>query len=773
VLVVDALPVEDFTGDSWRHLRQVVAAEGIVGLMNTRTGGSAAAPAGHVSLGAGARGRAGALSGLAFDAGGLFREVPVAELYAGLTGQDPGEDAVLFLGLPELVARNADLPDWVAPGALGEAVRSAGGQTAVIGNADLHDSFRRHGVLLAMDARGAVGLGAVGRATLVQDPEWPFAWRTDYDALWDAFLAAADGANLIVIELGDLARLDAYADWIPPARLAELRRLAIRRMDDFIGRLSRWAAERQAARPHPIQAPPSQAPATGAAGGAQAPAASRVHLLLVTPTPPAKALRSNFLLAPLVWAPLGAPPGQPQLATSPTTRRAGIVANTDVAPTVLAALGVTAPTPMTGRPLSGTPVAALARDLPVTVAAPADPWQAVALLYRRATSVHRLRPPVVRAFIGLAIAVFVAWAAWLALASLTKTAGPESRLGFWRWALLLLLAAPLSILLLPLLMPGIQSLAAPLAAASPEAVAGAPSDPLETPAAVVLLLLGIALVLAALASKAGRPGSADPFTVLSLATVAALVVDVVVGAPLIKSSILGYDPITGARFYGIGNEYMGVLIGTALVGTTGLVDRFPRRGLRWLALLVYGLVAVVLAHPRLGVNVGGTVAAVSGFAVTGLLLWRRRLSWRTGLCAIAAVVLVLAGAAILDLLAQAQPSHLGQAARLVVGGDWNALWNIAVRKLQMNVRLLRWTIWAQVLVVSLAITAVALYRPGHLLRRLEQIHPHLVRGVRGAVVASLVALVANDSGVVAAATAMIPATATLLYLVLLDRRFRR
>jgi len=379
----------------------------------------------------------------------------------------------------------------------------------------------------------------------------------------------------------------------------------------------------------------------------------------------------------------------------------------------------------------------------------------------------------VRAFIGLAIAVFVAWAAWLALASLTKTAGPESRLGFWRWALLLLLAAPLSILLLPLLMPGIQSLAAPLAAASPEAVAGAPSDPLETPAAVVLLLLGIALVLAALASKAGRPGSADPFTVLSLATVAALVVDVVVGAPLIKSSILGYDPITGARFYGIGNEYMGVLIGTALVGTTGLVDRFPRRGLRWLALLVYGLVAVVLAHPRLGVNVGGTVAAVSGFAVTGLLLWRRRLSWRTGLCAIAAVVLVLAGAAILDLLAQAQPSHLGQAARLVVGGDWNALWNIAVRKLQMNVRLLRWTIWAQVLVVSLAITAVALYRPGHLLRRLEQIHPHLVRGVRGAVVASLVALVANDSGVVAAATAMIPATATLLYLVLLDRRFRR
>ncbi|HEY8418240.1 MAG TPA: hypothetical protein VIK93_09430 [Limnochordales bacterium] len=756
MLVVDALPVEDFTGDGWPQLRQLVAGGGMIGLMNTRTGGSAAAPASHVSLGAGARGRAGALSGLAFDAGGLFRELTAAELYAGLTGQDPGNDAVLFLGLAELGARNADLPDRVVPGALGEAVRSAGGQTAAIGNADLHDAFRRHGVLLAMDARGAVGLGAVGWDTLMDDPDWPFAWRTDYDAVWEAFLAAAEDANLIVIELGDLARLDAYADWVPPARLRELRRLAIQRMDDFIGRLARWATERQAA---------------AAREGAPA---HRIHLLLVTPTPPAAALRSNFLLAPLVWAPLGGPPGQGQLATSPTTRRAGIVANTDVAPTVLAALGVAAPAPMTGRPLSGTSVAALTRDLPATVAAPGDPWEAVALLYRRATAVHRLRPPVVRTFIGLAIAVFVAWAAWLALAALTKTPGPESRLAFWRWALLLLLAAPLSILLLPLLMPGIQSLAAPLAAPPPAAAAGAPPvGPLETPAAVILLLGGLALVLAALASAAGRPGSADPFAALSLATVAALLVDVSLGAPLIKSSILGYDPITGARFYGIGNEYMGVLIGTALVGTTGLLDRFPRPGLRWLALLVYGLVAVVLAHPRLGVNVGGTVAAVSGFAVTGLLLWRRRLSWRTALFAGAALVLVLAAAAVVDLSAQAQPSHLGQAARLVAGGDWEALGNIAARKLQMNVRLLRWTIWAQVLVVSLAITAVALYRPGELIRRLEQGHPDLVRGVRGAVVASLVALVANDSGVVAAATAMIPVTATLLYLVLLDRGFRR
>src|SRR5690606_1943437 len=148
------------------------------------------------------------------------------------------------------------------------------------------------------------------------------------------------------------------------------------------------------------------------------------------------------------------------------------------------------------------------------------------------------------------------------------------------------------------------------------------------------------LALAGLASRAGRPAGTGPFVALSLATAAALVADVTQGAPLIKSSLLGYDPITGARFYGIGNEYMGVLIGTTLVGATGLLDRFPRRSwLRWAILGLFALVAAVLAAPSLGVNVGGTIAASSGFAATALLLWRGRLTWRA--VALAGVVAAL------------------------------------------------------------------------------------------------------------------------------------
>src|SRR5690606_30125003 len=167
----------------------------------------------------------------AFDADGVFRDRSVAELYTSLTGLDAADNAVLFLALEELAVQNAALPGRIVPGALGESVRAAGGETAVIGNSDLPDAFRRFGTLIAMDTRGTVGLGSVGRVTLAEDPLWPFGWRTDYDAVWERFAAVAPEARLIVIELGDLARLDAHGPLLAPARRRELEQLTIQRMD--------------------------------------------------------------------------------------------------------------------------------------------------------------------------------------------------------------------------------------------------------------------------------------------------------------------------------------------------------------------------------------------------------------------------------------------------------------------------------------------------------------------------------------------------------------
>src|SRR5690606_8228435 len=263
------------------------------------------------------------------------------------------------------------------------------------------------------------------------------------------------------------------------------------------------------------------------------------------------------------------------------------------------------------------------------VASSDDAWETVRTIYKRTTLTNSLRGPVVRSFIGFSIAVFVGWVAWMTYASIASVRGPEIWLPLWRWLLLLLMSGPLAIVLLPL----------------------AQSNDAGT--AIVLLAAFAGLTTTAAYSLLRRRGI-DALIFLALVTAAVLVADVALGSRLIKNSILGYDPIVAARFYGIGNEYMGVLIGTTLIGTTGLLDRFSGRpaavrAWRPAVTLAYAAVIFILASPGLGANAGGTVAAVAGFGTTLLLLSGRRWSWRTIPLLAGAAALVLGAAAVIDL----------------------------------------------------------------------------------------------------------------------------
>ncbi|MDD4048374.1 MAG: hypothetical protein PHI90_06060, partial [Clostridia bacterium] len=53
-------------------------------------------------------------------------------------------------------------------------------------------------------------------------------------------------------------------------------------------------------------------------------------------------------------------------------------------------------------------------------------------------------------------------------------------------------------------------------------------------------------------------------TFIYLVTSLFIIFDLILGSPLMKSSLLGYDPISGSRYYGLGNEYLGVLLGSSV-----------------------------------------------------------------------------------------------------------------------------------------------------------------------------------------------------------------
>lgn len=378
--------------------------------------------------------------------------------------------------------------------------------------------------------------------------------------------------------------------------------------------------------------------------------------------------------------------------TSDSTRTNGYVTSTDLAPTVLDRFGIEVPSQMSGQPIRAEGAV--------------DPAAIVARGERMAVISHR-RGPV----IGYSL---LAWALVL-VAAIAISRGVAARVGV---RLLVLAVVYLPVLLL----------------------AGAALEPAQTPETLLLALgapLLAALTLAALRDYRALACAAG-------ATVLAYAIDVVVGSPLTSLSLLGPNPGLGVRFYGIGNE-LEALLAVLVVGGIGaaLAGFAPRTGGRAAAaaFLGFGLLAtVVFAAGRFGADVGAAIvfpvgAAVAAVAVAG---GRRR--------AVALVIAIplamLALLALIDLLSGAN-AHLTRS--VLDAGGLDSLGDVAQRRLQLSVR----SFGRPVLLVFLPFVAIlaglAIWRRDLLAAWLGG-RPAMRAGLLGALVATAVGTLANDSG---------------------------
>lgn len=449
-------------------------------------------------------------------------------------------------------------------------------------------------------------------------------------------------------------------------------------------------------------------------------AGSEDRLMLLVPTPPRHDVAVGNSFTPMVmWAGDGSMQGA---LTSATTRRKGMVTNLDVAPTILAAFGVEPP-----GSFDGDAVEAIQTSDAIGLLA-------VEIERTTATGIQRrtILRPIVAAYIvayvlALTYVVMRPDAAWVQKTLLTT--------------LMLMALMPMALLLLPLL--GLKGVIPALCAA-----------------------IVLALVMSLVVQRISR-SPVLPIAVASLITATAITADMYTGTRLIQNSVLGYDPMAGARFYGIGNEYMGVLVGSTIMGTTALLDALPRLESWWrpVAIAVYITVLLTIALPMVGANVGGCITAAVSLPVTALLLYREKLTKRGILLALALPVLVVGGMIVLDLyLNPGGPSHLGRAVRLIDANGVYEAFAIIKRKLQMNLKLFRYSVWSRALVIGLAVIAWLLYRPTPLIRRIKERFQATIHGLTGTTVAALVALLVNDSGVVAAALVLHYAAVAILYL---------
>jgi hypothetical protein len=156
-----------------------------------------------------------------------------------------------------------------------------------------------------------------------------------------------------------------------------------------------------------------------------------------------------------------------------------------------------------------------------------------------------------------------------------------------------------------------------------------------------------------------------------------------------------------------------------------------------------------------------------GAALFGHYLWGGGVGWQGAVGAVVAAVALVAAAAGLDYLRHGpESSHIGRWIASLRQEGWQAASSVIERKLSMNLMLVRLSLWTHVAVAALGVLGVAVVaRPARLLAALRErawLTPAVISSVAGAAAAFAL----NDSGIVAAAIALLYAAGSLAYVAL-------
>jgi hypothetical protein len=303
--------------------------------------------------------------------------------------------------------------------------------------------------------------------------------------------------------------------------------------------------------------------------------------------------------------------------TSDTTRTRGVIAGIDLLPTILRHLGRPIPGAVAGQPIE------------------LDERRSAGDLEALRTRYSHIAPRRVRALAGL----LTAWA--LLVAGLAAAGGRAGVRRGLRWGALAFVWAPAVVLL-------------------PSAL-----DPRSAIVETAIVVVG-AFALAVVTDRL-LPWPRGPLAPAA-AALAAYTADLAAGTHLINLSLLGPNPRSGARFFGIGNELEPALPILLFVGLAAAYGGRPRsRGMGAAFAGLGAVLAVVVGSGYLGADVGGVFTVSAGAAVAVVVVRPRGVTW--GALAVAALVPVAAVAllALLDLVTGAS-SHFTRSVLKAEGG---------------------------------------------------------------------------------------------------------
>jgi len=398
------------------------------------------------------------------------------------------------------------------------------------------------------------------------------------------------------------------------------------------------------------------------------------------------------------------------LLESATTRRDGIIANLDLGVDILSEFGLKNEA-MIGRALNN-----IEKD---------DNINYLSSQYEKIVSINNIRATVVNTFVGIVSASWVI--AMLALLCKDKLPHKEKIFVILKELIKLGLIMPLTLLLSP-----IFNFKSQLGLVSGVVIM------------TILLYLSGRLLF--------KDNDIKQMGYYAFLTIALIVLDSVIGTPLMKNCIMSYDAIVGARYYGVGNEYEGVTIASAVFALSVLLNykKIPK----WFTIVLSVVILITSAFPSMGANVGGAISECIAYLLFIMLIFDVKLDLKKiMILGISAVVLVLIFAG-LDLMLGME-SHLGVFTQQVLQEGPQAILNTFGRKISMNLKLAKSSVWVNILLVGIAVIGIFIFRPSKHMKNISNKYPMIFKGFIASMVGCVVTLIVNDSGIVAAATASI------------------
>jgi len=377
------------------------------------------------------------------------------------------------------------------------------------------------------------------------------------------------------------------------------------------------------------------------------------------------------------------------LLESSSTRQPGLVVLTDLTPTVLGWLGQPVPSGLIGAQLTRGARASGSQSLPATVRALAG-RDAAEQVWRSTHNAFFWA----YALADAAVLAAIALACW--------GSAPERRqrrARWWRRAAVFAVSVPAGTFLANLV----------------------PWWRLAHPAA---WLYGVAAVLAAVIALAAllvtrRRDPLAPFGLVCLLTVAVLGIDVMTGSRLQLETPFGLSVLEAGRFYGIGNEALGIYGISALSGAAWLGLVALRRSARSgpasprpaLAAVAAVAVFAVFASgwPGFGGKVGGTLAMVPCFALLLMAVAGIRLNWRRVLPVAASGLALFAVFALISYFTGITgKSDMGTFAGSALHGHAGSL---LLRKIGSNLGSLSVSMFSPLIPIVVLVTGLMLWRP--------------------------------------------------------------